>query len=207
MGAAGGEGVGPVRKAGNDAFTFPIGCGGIYQPLTISAPANTGHTFEAEYFDFDSDPDYTHANRQVSISYLDRTQHWMFNRLAGTAGVYVTLGWRDVACGIASISTPKICSWYPSGAGQWRNLGNSSPTGTVVTGTGTTTKTTDNYGAFAWGNFSGIHADAGPDRVIAVGDSATIGIMTQPDWDYEWTPATYVLDDEDAITPPALSCP
>lgn len=174
-----------MRKTGNDAFTFPIGRGDIYQPLTISAPSTTGHTFEAEYFDFDSDPDHDHANRQVSISYLDRTQYWNFNKLSGTTGVYLTMGWRDVACGIASISTPKICSWYPAGAGEWKNLGNSSPTGTVVTGTATTTKTTDNYGAFAWGNFSGIHAYAGPDRAIAtIYDTTAIGIMDQTAWDY-----------------------
>jgi hypothetical protein len=191
---------GPVNKTGNDAFSFPVGRGDIYQPLTITAPGTTGHIFQAEYFDYDSDPDYDHANREVSINYLDRTQYWMFNKLSGSAGVYVTIGWRDVACGIASITTPKICAWSTAGSGQWKNLGNTNAAGTVVTGSARTTKTSEYYGPYTWGNFSGISAQAGPDRVIASGDSAHLGIMDQPAWDYEWTPATYVLDDEDAIT-------
>ena len=188
---------GPVEKEGNDAFTFPVGRNGIYQPLTITAPSSTAHTFRAEYLDEDSDPDYTHSSRDGSIAYLDRTQYWMFTRTAGTGGVYVTLGWRDVACGIASISDPDICAW--SGT-QWKNLGNDLEAGTVVTGTARTGKTSFYYGAYAWGNFSGISAHAGPDRVIEVGDTVQIGIMEQPDWDYSWIPSASVEEPDSAIT-------
>jgi len=188
---------GPVEKEGNDAFTFPVGRNGIYQPLTITAPSSTAHTFRAEYLDEDSDPDYTHSSRDGSIAYLDRTQYWMFTRTAGTGGVYVTLGWRDVACGIASISDPDICAW--SGT-QWKNLGNDLEAGTVVTGTARTGKTSFYYGAYTWGNFSGISAHAGPDRVIEVGDTVQIGIMEQPDWDYSWTPSATVEEPDSAIT-------
>ncbi|MBL7722871.1 MAG: T9SS type A sorting domain-containing protein [Chitinophagaceae bacterium] len=41
---------GPVRKNGNDAFTFPVGKGSLYSPLTITAPDNTGDGFTCEYF-------------------------------------------------------------------------------------------------------------------------------------------------------------
>jgi len=52
-----------------------------------------------------------------------------------------------------------------------------------------------------WGNFSGIHAHAGPDRAIAHEDDTTaIGIMDQAAWTYEWTPSTALEDDEEAIT-------
>jgi hypothetical protein len=188
---------GPVEKVGNDAFTFPIGRNGIYQPLTISAPSSTSHTFQAEYFDEDSDPDYTHSSRDGSIAYLDRTQYWMFDKTAGTGGVYVTLGWRDVDCGISSINDPDICSWNGS---QWKNYGNASATGTTTTGTATTNKTSDFYGPYAWGNFSGISAHAGPDRVMEAGDTVSIGIMTQENWDYDWTPSGTVEQADTAIT-------
>jgi hypothetical protein len=188
---------GPVLKEGNDAFSFPIGRNGIHQPLGMSAPGTTGHAFQAEYFDEDSDPDYSHASREGSIAYLDRTQYWMFERVAGTGGVNVTLGWRDVACGITSISDPDVCAWNGS---QWKNLGNAGETGTVVTGTATTDKGTSFYGPFTWGNFSGIWADAGPDRVMEAGDTVTIGVMTQENWAYDWTPSATVVQADTAIT-------
>ncbi|MCF8276162.1 MAG: SBBP repeat-containing protein [Flavobacteriales bacterium] len=188
---------GPVEKVGNDGFSFPIGRNGIYQPLTISAPSSTSHAFRAEYFDEDSDPDYIHSNRDGSIAYLDRSQYWMFNRIAGTGNVYVTLGWRDVACGISSISDPDVCAWNGT---QWKNLGNGAEAGTVVTGTARTEKTTSIYGAYTWGNFSGLSADAGPDRVMVAGDTVAIGVMVQPDWDYTWVPSATVEESDSAIT-------
>lgn len=188
---------GPVLKEGNDAFSFPIGRNGIYQPLTISAPSTTAHTFRAEYFDEDSDPMHTHSSRDGSIAYLDRTQYWTYQRTAGTNNLYVTLGWRDVSCGIASINDPDVCAWNGT---QWKNLGNSVPTGTTTTGTARTSKTTSVYGAYTWGNFSGIRANAGPDRVIVAGDTTNIGVEGNPDWDHGWTPTATVQDPDSAKT-------
>src|SRR5690606_39736037 len=34
---------GPVRKIGNDSFTFPIGKDGFYRPASISSPVNAAH--------------------------------------------------------------------------------------------------------------------------------------------------------------------
>ncbi len=188
---------GLVEKDGNDVFTFPVGRNGIYQPLTISAPSSTAHTFRAEYFDEDSDPSYTHSSRVANIAYLDRTQYWMFTRTAGTGHVAVTIGWRDVACGISSISDPDVCAWNGT---QWKNMGNAAEAGTVVTGTARTEKASPFYGPYTWGNFSGISAHAGPDRVMEAGDTVQIGIMTQPDWDYDWTPSGTVEEPDSAIT-------
>ena len=41
---------GPVRKTGNDAFTFKVGKSGVYAPVTITAPDNNGDVFTVEYF-------------------------------------------------------------------------------------------------------------------------------------------------------------
>ncbi len=40
---------GPVRKTGNNAFTFPLGKNGVYAPLTITNPNENGDVFTAEY--------------------------------------------------------------------------------------------------------------------------------------------------------------
>ena len=42
--------IGPVRKVGNDIFTFPIGAATGFVPLTISAPDNNLDAFTAQYF-------------------------------------------------------------------------------------------------------------------------------------------------------------
>jgi hypothetical protein len=104
---------------------------------------------------------------------------------------------RDVACGISSISDPDVCAWNGT---QWKNLGNANEAGTVVTGTAGTEKTSSMYGAYTWGNFSGISAQAGPDRVMEAGDTVEIGVMVQPDWDYAWTPSATVEEPDSAIT-------
>ena len=100
-------------------------------------------------------------------------------------------------CGIASIQDPDVCAWNGS---QWKNAGNGSPTGTVVTGTATTEKASGYYGPYTWGNYSGISAEAGPDRVIESGDTARLGEMLQEHWDYDWTPTANVEQTDTGIT-------
>ncbi len=41
---------GPVRKIGDDPFTFPVGKSAIYAPVSISAPGSTMAEYRAEYF-------------------------------------------------------------------------------------------------------------------------------------------------------------
>lgn len=40
---------GPVRKTGNNAFTFPLGKNGVYAPLSITNPDSNTDQFTAEY--------------------------------------------------------------------------------------------------------------------------------------------------------------
>ena len=44
---------GPVRKTGNQSFTFPVGKNGYYRPVSISAPSVATDQFIAEYFQVD----------------------------------------------------------------------------------------------------------------------------------------------------------
>jgi hypothetical protein len=41
---------GIVAKLGDDPFTFPIGNGNIYGPLTVSAPASQSDSIDAVYY-------------------------------------------------------------------------------------------------------------------------------------------------------------
>jgi hypothetical protein len=127
---------GPVRKTGNDAFTFPIGDGAFYRPAAISAPTAVAHYFIARYFNADhglgsaGDPLFT------SIS---KCEYWTVDRNPGVppaaSNVLVTLSWQEAACVPGYITDPtglRVARW--NGA-SWVNHGNGGTTGTATNGT------------------------------------------------------------------------
>jgi hypothetical protein len=127
---------GPVRKTGNDAFTFPIGDGAFYRPAAISAPTAVAHYFIARYFNADhglgsaGDPLFT------SIS---KCEYWTVDRNPGVppaaSNVLVTLSWQEAACVPGYITVPtglRVARW--NGA-SWVNHGNGGTTGTATNGT------------------------------------------------------------------------
>lgn len=80
--------AGPVRKIGNQAFTFPTGTGTVYGPIGISAPGNAGHFFTAEYI---GNP-YSDLSVGSGLDHVSDLEHWMLNRNPGTSSnVRVTL--------------------------------------------------------------------------------------------------------------------
>lgn len=133
---------GPVRKTGNDAFTFPLGDTLLhdsvaYHPLAISAPGATGDIFVAQY----------HAAGQAlgtttvdSITGLSTSEYWNLDRQSGTSAVTVSLGWNRNSAPV-SISDLRIASWN-SGSSTWADLGQSSVSINWPTGTITATATT-----------------------------------------------------------------
>ena len=99
---------GPVRKVGDDIFTFPIGAATGFVPLAISAPNNATDAYTAKYFrgipvdntnitaagiDHISGCDYwdlaltTEGGTAATIS---ATFYWNANNPCGGAGSYVT---------------------------------------------------------------------------------------------------------------------
>lgn len=127
---------GPVRKNGNDAFTFPIGDNTFYRPAAISAPTAVGHYFIAQYVNADhglgsaGDPTFT------SIS---KCEYWTIDRNPGvppaSSNVLVTLSWQEAACVVGYITNPatlRVARW--NGA-SWANHGNGGTTGTATLGT------------------------------------------------------------------------
>ncbi|MEI9944975.1 MAG: G8 domain-containing protein [Chitinophagaceae bacterium] len=85
---------GPVRKTGNDAFTFPVGkTGAGYKLCGISAPASATDAFTAELM-------RTSATSlgPITASGLKRVsacEYWQLDRTTGTSTVNVTLSWNS----------------------------------------------------------------------------------------------------------------
>jgi len=135
--------IGKVRKTGNTAFTFPIGKGNDYQPLSISAPANSTDAFTAEYFNtaqnFGSSTDAT-------ISNLSTCEYWNLQGTSGTSNVSATLGWNSSTCNAPSTdSDARVAEWDGS---TWKDFGNTASSGNQTNGTVTSASLTT-YGPIA----------------------------------------------------------
>lgn len=127
---------GPVRKTGNDAFSFPTGDGGFYRPISISAPSNTAHFFTAEYFKashvFGGPSTYP-----TGIVTVSSCEYWMLDRnpAVGGSNVSVTLSWNTPDCTGPYITNPanlRVVRWNGS---AWVNHGNGGTTGNATNGT------------------------------------------------------------------------
>ncbi len=128
--------IGPVRKIGNDAFTFPVGRGGFYRPISISAPGNTAHHFTAEYFNASSNSLYPHSSKVASINILSTSEYWILNRTNGTSNVVVSLSWGANSGGVNNPATLQVCRWDGS---TWRDHGNGGINGSFVSSSGAVT--------------------------------------------------------------------
>lgn len=141
---------GPVRKIGNDAFTFPIGKNGTYRPASISGPTNTTHHFTAEYFMVDPVVDgYSDLFYESPIVYISDCEYWIINRTNGASNVAVTLSYKDYGSGgcsgVVDQSFLRVARW--DGA-MWRDHGNGGTSGTPSNGTVATIAAVTSFSPF-----------------------------------------------------------
>jgi len=137
---------GPVRKVGNDAFSFPTGKNGIFRPISISAPSNTTHHFTAELFRETSNGSYSHASKVASIQTISQCEYWVLNRTNGTSNVNVTLSWNGSECLVTNPSTLVVARWNGT---SWQNHGNGGTTGSAVSGTVISSAAITSFSPFA----------------------------------------------------------
>ena len=123
---------GPMKKIGNTAFTFPVGDGDNYQPISISAPGSSTDAYTAEYIDQDPDDAYSRSLKDSSLDNISSTEYWSLERTSGSAGVFPTIGWNNQSECIYNIDSIRMARWNGS---QWANYGNSTTTGTESEGT------------------------------------------------------------------------
>ncbi|MCC6690190.1 MAG: T9SS type A sorting domain-containing protein, partial [Bacteroidia bacterium] len=124
---------GQVRKIGNDAFTFPVGKGGYYAAIAITAPSVVTDHFTAEYFSTDPHPVYNNQLKDASLEHISHKEYWILNRTNGTSNVSVTLSWLTARSGdVTNLSTLRVARWDGS---LWRDHGNGGTTGNTAAGT------------------------------------------------------------------------
>ena len=142
---------GPVRKIGNDAFTFPIGKNNFYRPISISAPSNPNHHFTAEYFMNDPHPTYNDASLAPTLSHISDCEYWILNRTNGNSNVNVTLSWNlydpinNCSGTVNNLSQMRVARWNGT---QWIDHGNGGTTGGISNGTVVTSAPVTSFSPF-----------------------------------------------------------
>ncbi len=144
---------GPMRKLGDEAFVFPVGDGGIYRPIAISAPASVTDEFTTRFFRA-AHPFGGPSSYLAPLLTVSTCEYWTLDRTAGTANVFVTLGWLTADCPGPYITEPatlQVARWNGT---QWFSHGQGSFTGTSAVGTVTSSSAVSSFSPFALGSTS-----------------------------------------------------
>ena len=127
---------GPVRKVGDDAFTFPVGKSGTgYMLVGISAPSVVTDAFTAEYMrNSGTSLGSVTAPGLFRVSNCD---YWNLDRTTGSSSVNVTISWNgysncNMAAYVNDLATLTIAHFNGT---NWDTHGLSSSTGNVSSGT------------------------------------------------------------------------
>ena len=141
---------GPMRKVGDDAFTFPVGGtdtygNSHYAGIGISAPSGTNHSFTAQY----------HASKHASaktvsapLTKVSLVEYWDLDRTVGSGNINVTLYWGDGdRSGIGNLTDLRVAHWDGS---TWEDKGNAATGGTAASGNITATGISS-FSPFAFG--------------------------------------------------------
>ncbi len=127
---------GPLKKIGNDAFTFPVGkqshgC----RPIYISAPSNTTDQFRAELIR--GDAGLLGPITSAGLARVSGCEYWYLDRLVGSSNVNVTLSWSgESPCNAQSYVTdlPSLVVAHFNNT-SWDAHGSNGYTGNAVSGT------------------------------------------------------------------------
>ncbi len=137
---------GPVRKIGNDAFTYPIGKNNNYAPASISAPTLSSDHFTAEYFGTDPQPSYDRSLKDIALNNISACEYWIIDRTNGTSDVTVDLSWNTPrSCGVGSLTDLRVARWDGT---MWKDHGNGGTTGNTTTGTIVTSAVVTSFSPF-----------------------------------------------------------
>jgi hypothetical protein len=123
---------GPIRKTGNDAFTFPLGdtllTSGAYHPLEISAPSSAADQFEGCYYATEQTVGDSLADTLERIS---TCEYWKLNRTVGSSNVQVTISWNSNSCDDDDFDNMRVAVWDGT---MWTDQGGTNLSINGVTG-------------------------------------------------------------------------
>jgi hypothetical protein len=144
---------GPIRKEGTSAFVFPVGKGGVYAPVAISAPS-TSTSFTVEYF---NTPYSNTSSIDNSLTKVSQVEYWDVHRTSGSGSVQVTLYWNNATrSGISSNTSDMKVAHFNSTTNKWESVGNTALASANGAGS-ITSNLNSNFSPFTFGS-TGISA-------------------------------------------------
>ena len=148
----------PVKKIGDDAYTFPLGAGdGVnYNPLAISDPGtDVTAYYQAQYFNtgFGS---YSVTQTPNSMDHVSTKEYWTLEKSASAANVTLQLFWSTASnSSITNCADLRIAHWS-SGISAWENNNDAVTTSGSCSGAGTgniiTNAVVTSYSPFTFGS-------------------------------------------------------
>ena len=187
---------GPVWKGGDDPFTFPIGNGNVYGPLTISAPSDQGASVSARYL-------RTNASDLGPISdqglfNVSNCEEWYLDG-PNNYPLDVTVGWNSASgCNsspyVTNVSEVTLAHFNYA---TWRwDSHSGSGIGTTINGSVTWNNVTTS-GLFSlgnlssvcnapWGNATNISSNSATLSWGAVGSAVSYDVDYKPYTSDEW---------------------
>ncbi len=182
---------GVVSKGGNDVFTFPIGNGSVYAPLSISAPGDPSAYVSALYQR--SNASDLGSIGDPGIFNISNCEYWSIDGLSTSYPLNVTVGWSsssgcsssayvtnasDVTLAHFNFTTWKWDSHFGTGVGT-------TTTGSVTWNSLTTsgTFTLANLGGVCnapWGSVTNISSNSANLTWTAVGNSVGYDVDYKP---------------------------
>ncbi len=142
---------GPVEKQGNQAFTFPLGDGGVYRPLAISDPALPTDVFTARFVRT-AQPFGEAATYAEPLVTVSRCEYWTLDRTTGSSEVFVTLRWRTADCAAPYVTDPTTLHVARWNGTQWVSHGQGDFSGSAMAGTVTSADRLASFSPFALGS-------------------------------------------------------
>ena len=150
QGFSGGMVLGPLKKIGNQPFTFPVGSienNTLYQGtgITITAPALPTDAFTAEYFRHGANLDgYDTSLYTPGFGGIQGREYWKLDRNAGTSKVKVTLTYDSARSGPSyQYQYMQVAGWNGS---LWRTWGNGGFSGQIYGGSLTSADSLSTFG-------------------------------------------------------------
>lgn len=146
---------GPVRKTGDDAFTFPVGKNNIYAPASISAPAAVTAEYRGEYFR-GTPPNRTNITAP-GLSQISYCEYWDIEEVGpGSPTVDVSLSWSGLSpCNAAAYVTSLTSLTVAHFDGtNWNSHGNSGGFSGTATQGNVTRNTVAAFSIFTLGSTS-----------------------------------------------------
>ena len=124
---------GPMRKAGNDDFDFPIGKQGNYAPASISGTGGMlTDEFEAEYFLASPGATFGYVIESPPMVRISGLEYWKLQRVNGTSSKRITLSVSTYSD--ATLLEKLLVARWDAGGSVWKNEGNTAYSG-IATGT------------------------------------------------------------------------